>query len=58
MDKGVIEFFGPYGLTLVGYESSFFIKKNYARGNIKFYIQFMVIFTIAFIILIISLLNV
>jgi NADH-ubiquinone oxidoreductase chain 5 len=48
MDKGVIEFFGPYGLSLLGYESSFFIKKNYMRGNLKFYVQFMVLFTVFF----------
>jgi len=44
-DKGIIEFFGPYGLSLIGYESSFFIKKSYMRGNLKFYIQFMLLFT-------------
>lgn len=46
LDKGVIEFFGPYGMSLMGYESSFFIKKNYMRGNLKFYIQFMILFTV------------
>ena len=45
LDKGVIEFFGPYGMALMGYESSYFIKKNYMRGNLKFYVQFMVLFT-------------
>ena len=50
LDKGVIEFFGPYGMSLMGYESSFFIKKNYMRGNLKFYIQFMILFTVFLII--------
>ena len=53
LDKGVIEFFGPYGMALMGYESSYFIKKNYMRGNLKFYVQFMVLFTI-FLILFLS----
>lgn len=52
LDKGVIEFFGPYGMSLAGYESSFFIKKNYMRGNLKFYVQFMVLFTVFFILFI------
>ena len=51
MDKGVIEFFGPHGLTLMGYESSYFIKNNYMRGNLKFYVQFMVLFTVFLVIL-------
>jgi NADH-ubiquinone oxidoreductase chain 5 len=46
MDKGVIEFFGPHGLTLMGYESGYFIKNNIMRGNLKFYVQFMILFTI------------
>jgi NADH-ubiquinone oxidoreductase chain 5 len=46
MDKGVIEFFGPHGLTLMGYESGYFIKNNFMRGNLKFYVQFMVLFTV------------
>lgn len=57
MDKGVIEFFGPYGLSLLGYESSFFMKTNYMRGNLKFYVQFMVLFTV-FILFFIAVLSV
>ncbi len=57
MDKGVIEFFGPYGLSLLGYESSFFMKTNYMRGNLKFYVQFMVLFTV-FILFFIAILSV
>jgi len=57
MDKGVIEFFGPYGLSLLGYESSFFMKTNYMRGNLKFYVQFMVLFTV-FILFFITILSV
>ena len=57
MDKGVIEFFGPYGLSLLGYESSFFMKANYMRGNLKFYVQFMVLFTV-FILFFVAILSV